>query len=60
MHTLKGQNETNFLQKLQAWAWLKWYSGCLASTRPLVQTPVPQKKKKKKTRGEEERGGGER
>jgi hypothetical protein len=27
--------------------WLKWYRSCLASMRPRVQTPVPQKKKKK-------------
>jgi hypothetical protein len=24
-------------------AWIKWKSTCIASTRPRVQTPVPQK-----------------
>jgi hypothetical protein len=28
-------------------AWLKWKSVCLASVKPQVQTPVPQKKKRK-------------
>jgi hypothetical protein len=31
--------------------WLKWYSSCLASTRPCVQAPKSQKKKKRGKRG---------
>jgi hypothetical protein len=32
--------------------WLKWYSALLASTKPLVQTPVLPKKERKKERKE--------
>jgi hypothetical protein len=36
--------------------WLKQYSACLASVRPLIQTPVLSKKKKE--RKKERRGEG--
>jgi hypothetical protein len=51
----RNMRTTSKITKAKRDVWLKQCSTCLASVRPLVQTPVPPEKKKRKMKKRKER-----